>query len=223
VTERPSLAPVKKLTGASAIAGGSYTSLALVGPSQNLNVGFAGAGSGNVGTNGLVCASVCAGSFPQGQVKILRAEPAAAFAGWSGACSGTGPCQLRLDSDQAVTATFGAPKGTAITQATIKPKKKKATFSFAAPGVVSGYQCQLVKPKAKPKRKGKGRAGASAKQGKKKKKPQWTGCASAKTYKKLKPGKYTFKVRALNALGADANPALKKFKIKRPKKQRSKG
>jgi alpha-tubulin suppressor-like RCC1 family protein len=221
--ERPAPAPVKGLAGASAITGSGRTSFAIVGPSQNLGVSFAGASAGNAGTAGLVCAAACSGPFSQGAVKTLRAEPAASFAGWTGACTGTGPCQVRLDTDQSVTATFGPPAGTAITGAVIKPKKKKATFSFIAPGAVSGYQCQLIKPKPKKKAKGKsGKAGASAAKGKKKKKqpPKWTACASGKTYKHLKPGKYTFKVRALNSLGSDALPAQKKFKLKKPGKKR---
>jgi hypothetical protein len=32
-------------------------------------------------------------------------------------------------------------------------------------------------------------------------------------YKHLKAGRYTFEVRALDILGADATPARKKFKI----------
>ena len=223
--DQPSPTPVTGVAGASGVGGVGSTYFVLIGPSQSLGVGFAGASTGNVGTSGLVCASACAQSFPQGQVKILRAEPAANFAGWTGACTGTGPCQVRLDSDQGVTATFGAPKGTAITKATIKPKKKRATFSFTAPGALSGYQCQIVKPKPKKQAKGKsGKAGASAKAKKKKKrKSRWSACASGKTYKKLKPGRYTFKVRALNALGADPNPALKKFSLKAPKKKPGRG
>ena len=215
-SERATPAPVKGLTGASAITGIGATSFAIVGPSQNLSVGFAGSGAGSVGTAGLLCSAACSAPFSQGQVKILRAEPAASFAGWSGACTGTGPCQVRLDSDQSVTATFGAPKGTAITKAVIKAKQKKATFSFTAPGAVSGFQCQLIKPRPKKAHK-KGKAGSSATKKGKRKKLRWVGCASAKTYKKLKPGRYTFKVRALNSLGADPKPALKKFSLKKPK------
>ena len=58
----------------------------------------------------------------------------------------------------------------------------------------SGFQCQLKKngKKAKPFKK----------------------CESPKTYKHLKPGKYTFKVKAFTPAGNDPSPAKKKFKIK---------
>ena len=71
---------------------------------------------------------------------------------------------------------------------------------------MTGYQCMLVKPKPKKSKGGKK---------KKQKKPKFSGCSSPKTYKKLKKGRYTFKVRAKNILGVDAKPAVKKFKIRR--------
>ena len=33
-------------------------------------------------------------------------DPGTVFAGWSGACSGTGECDVTMDSDRSVTATF---------------------------------------------------------------------------------------------------------------------
>lgn len=40
-------------------------------------------------------------------------------------------------------------------------------------------------------------------------------CRSPKTYKHLKPGRHTFQVKATGSAGADATPAIKRFKIKR--------
>jgi alpha-tubulin suppressor-like RCC1 family protein len=214
---------VSGLSGVSDISSGEDTSFALIGPSRSLNVSLAGAGTGTVGgPDGILCPVVsCVARFPDSQVQILRAVPApgAGFAGFTGACTGTGICQVRMDADKTITATFGPPKGTKIDKAKIKQGKKpkkgakkkpkptaKAKFSFSAPGAVTGYQCMLVKPKPK-KKKGK--------KAKKPKKPKFSSCASPKTYKKLKKGKYTFKVRAKNNLGVDAKPAVKKFRIKR--------
>ena len=191
---------------------------------------LAGAGAGTVGgPRSLLCPPACARPFPQGQVEILRPEaaPGSAFAGFSGACVGTGLCQLRMDADQAVAATFGPPSGTAITRATIKSKKKLAGFEFSAPGAITGYECMLIRPKPKrhkhKKRKGKSRGHRRAAQSAAKRaKPKFVACASARTYKHLRPGAYSFRVRALDILGADANPAQRKFKIKPPKPHKHK-
>jgi alpha-tubulin suppressor-like RCC1 family protein len=202
------------LVGASDLVAGEYTALAIVGPSHTLNVAFAGAGSGRVGTAGLVCpASNCSEAFSEGVTKVLRASSTSAgFAGFSGPCTGTGPCQVRMDGDQTVIATFGVPKGTAITKSKVDSKKKKATFTFSAPGAITGYECKLVKPKSK-KKKAKGHKRARTKT----RPPTFAPCTVPAAYRKLKPGKYTFKVRALDIVGPDATPAVRKFTIKKPK------
>ncbi|HEX5713554.1 MAG TPA: hypothetical protein VFX85_09600, partial [Solirubrobacterales bacterium] len=57
---------------------------------------------------GLNCGSICGAGFDQGTVVSLSPEPGpgAEFAGWSGACSGTGACTVTLSADVAVTASF---------------------------------------------------------------------------------------------------------------------
>jgi len=200
--------PVTGVAGASGVGGFHGTHFALIGSSQALDVSLAGAGAGTVGTRGLLCSGgPCRETYPQGQVEVLRAETSAGFAGWTGACSGTGACQVKLDGDRSVTATFGPPKGTRITKAKIDRKKRRAKFRFTAPGAISGYQCRLVAPKRKK---------AAAKSAKKKRKPKFSRCAPGKTYKKLKAGRYRFEVRALDILGADAKPAKRKFKLRFP-------
>jgi alpha-tubulin suppressor-like RCC1 family protein len=232
-TEAQRLVPVPAsgVSGASAVSADSDTSFALIGPSRTLTVELAGAGTGTVGgAGGIVCPAVnCVARFPDSRVEILRAEaaPGTGFAGFTGACTGTGPCRVRMDADKEVTATFGPPKGTRITRARIKQGKRakkrkkaarasisrkqrrrakpraRATFSFTAPGVVTRYQCMLVRPKPK------------GKKAKRKRKPRFSKCSSPKRYRKLRKGRYTFRVRALNALGADARPAVRKFRIRR--------
>jgi hypothetical protein len=217
--DRNAPVPVEGLSGVSDVSTGEHNSFALIGPSRLLTVSLAGAGAGTVGgADGILCPSVnCTSRFPDSQFAMLRAEPApgSGFAGFTGACTGTGICRARMDADQAVTATFGPPKGTKITRAKIKQGKKpkkaakkkpkpsaSAKFSFSTPGAVTKYECMLIKPKPKGKKK-------------KKKKAKFSGCKSPKRYKKLKKGRYTFKVRARNILGVDAKPAVRKFKIKR--------
>jgi alpha-tubulin suppressor-like RCC1 family protein len=204
--------PVPGVSGASEAAAGEYNTYAIIGPSHELRVELAGDGAGSVGGRGIVCPSVCAQRYPEAQVEALRASPAAAFAGFSGACTGTGACQVKMNGDQTVTATFGRPKGTTITKATIVRRKKLATFSFTAPGAITGYECMLVRKTTK-SRKG---AGKSAKR----RKPRFSACSSPRRYKHLKPGRYVFRVRALDILGADGNPAKRKFKLKKPRAPR---
>ena len=218
-TDRSSPTPIA-VAGASAVAVGSYNGFAIVGPSQKLKVELAGAGAGAVGTDGLVCpAANCEGDFSQAAVKILRPEAVAgsAFAGFSGPCTGTGPCQVALTQDQTVTATFGVPTGTKITRAKISSKKKLAKLTFSAPGAITGYQCMLIRPRPKPHKKHRGKASAA----KAKRKPaKFVGCRTPLAYKHLRPGAYTFKVRALDILGADAMPAVRHFKIKPVKRKK---
>jgi hypothetical protein len=73
-------------------------------------------------------------------------------------------------------------------KAKIKKRKVKFTFGSDEPG--STFECKLDKKPFK-------------------------SCTSPQTYKKLKPGKHKFKVRATDAAGnVDSTPAVKKFKIK---------
>lgn len=62
---------------------------------------------------GLDCGSLCSVNVPRGATLQLKAEAIApaVFTGWSGGgCSGTGTCEVTLDSDQVVTATFEVPQ-----------------------------------------------------------------------------------------------------------------
>jgi hypothetical protein len=204
--------PVQGVSGASEAVAGEYNSYAIIGPSRELRVELAGDGAGTVGGGrGILCPPVCAQRYPQAQVEALRVEPPAAFAGFGGPCAGMGPCRVKMDGDATVTATFGRPKGTTITKAKIVRRKKMATFSFSAPGAITGYECLLVPPKARHK---------GAAKSAKRRKPRFSGCSSPRRYRHLKPGGYAFRVRALDILGADANPAQRKFKLKKPKPRR---
>ncbi len=76
--------------------------------SSSLTVVLAGSGSGSVSGSGISCPGACSESLPIGSAVTLTAMPAAGstFAGWNGGCSGTGSCQVELNSDTTVTATF---------------------------------------------------------------------------------------------------------------------
>lgn len=80
-------------------------------PTHVLAVAKAGAGSGGVVSSpaGIDCGSDCSEAYQAGSVIALTATAAAGsrFAGWSGACSGSGViCQVTVDAAKSATATF---------------------------------------------------------------------------------------------------------------------
>lgn len=75
-----------------------------------VTIGGAGANNGSVSSSpaGISCGSTCSASFTSGTLVTLtpRAVGRGVFAGWSGACTGTGTCRVTMDANRAVTATF---------------------------------------------------------------------------------------------------------------------
>jgi hypothetical protein len=78
--------------------------------SYTLNVLIAGTGTGSVSNNGyLECPTYCSVTYSPGQEVEINASAgdSSEFAGWSGAgCSGTATCDIIMNSDETVTATF---------------------------------------------------------------------------------------------------------------------
>ncbi|OJH40267.1 cellulase family glycosylhydrolase [Cystobacter ferrugineus] len=75
-----------------------------------LTVTKSGAGGGTVTSSpsGIDCGSTCSATYSSGTSVTLTATAAsgATFAGWSGACSGTGACTVSMTAARSVTATF---------------------------------------------------------------------------------------------------------------------
>ena len=217
---------VPNVSGASAVGGVGGTFFALIGPSQSLDVALSGAGSGTVGAAGLLCPPQCNQRFSQGKVEVLRAEPSpgSGFAGFSGACSGTGVCRVKLGADTSVGATFGPAAGTADHPGEDRPHEEEGRIRLQRPRGDHRLRVQVDPAEAKKVHRKKVHAQSArlAKKGKKAKRkpPQFASCASVQTYKHLKPGGYRFEVRALDILGADAHPATMKFKLKKPHRHR---
>ena len=75
-----------------------------------LTITLAGTGSGTVTSTpaGISCKPTCSASFAAGTSVKLTTAPATGdyFAGWSGACKGTGACTVVMNSNLSATATF---------------------------------------------------------------------------------------------------------------------
>ena len=152
-------------------------------PPLPLTVSRAGTGQGTVTSDpaGIDCGSVCLATFPNGSTVELTATPASGttFTGWSGACSGSGTCEVTMDQAREVIATFTAntpPPVAPTVTITGKPANRTtstvATFRFRSSQSGSTFRCRL--------------------DGK-----SWGRCSSPKTYRNLKRGRsHTFRVRA---------------------------
>ena len=70
-------------------------------------------GSGTVTSSpaGIDCGATCATSFANGTIVTLTATPDAGstFTAWGGDCTGTGPCVVTMDQDEAVTRHLPRP------------------------------------------------------------------------------------------------------------------
>jgi hypothetical protein len=79
-------------------------------PSFALGVTKSGRGTGTVTSSpaGITCGATCSASFNSGTTVALSQAHAAnaIFAGWGGACSGTGACTVTMSAAKSVTATF---------------------------------------------------------------------------------------------------------------------
>jgi Divergent InlB B-repeat domain len=89
-----------------------------------LTVSKAGTGSGTVTSSpsGISCGAACSADYDHGTPVTLTAAPDAltsTFAGWSGACTGTGSCAVTVDAAKSVMATFGLQAG--IDYYTVQP------------------------------------------------------------------------------------------------------
>jgi virginiamycin B lyase len=100
--------------------------------------------------------------------------------------------------------TGGAAPETKITKGPkgkVKTRRRRAkvTFRFSSTTAGATFECALTKAK-------------KGKKGKKPAAPRFAACKSPKTYK-LKPGKYTFSVRAVSAGAVDPSPATRRFRV----------
>jgi hypothetical protein len=96
--------------------------------------------------------------------------------------------------------TYVLPPNTKIGKRTLKHAARTATFRFSGSGGIGArtFQCRLTGAKTTAAQRA------------------WSKCAAPKTYRRLKPGLYTFHVRARDATGrVDPTPAKNAFRMRR--------
>jgi uncharacterized repeat protein (TIGR02543 family) len=75
-----------------------------------LDVSKTGTGTGTVTSipSGINCGPVCSEAYDYNMPVTLCASTGtgSTFSGWSGACTGTGTCQVTMNADKSVTANF---------------------------------------------------------------------------------------------------------------------
>jgi uncharacterized delta-60 repeat protein len=125
-----------------------------------LTVARTGSGTGTVTSapDGIACGATCSSPFAFGtQVAVAaQPDPGSAFAGWSGACSGTTACQLPMTASRDLTARFerGFGRRTRVTLALprrIGPRairvRVRNTNSFTVTGTLRGRARGRLGPK----------------------------------------------------------------------------
>jgi len=108
-----------------------------------LSVGTTGDGTGSVTSSpaGIDCGPTCSYNFTSGATVTLTATPSAgsAFAGWSGACTGTGQCSIPVTSTTAVSASFTLLPSYTLSVA--KSGNGSGTVTSSPTGIDCGAAC----------------------------------------------------------------------------------
>ncbi|HET7485809.1 MAG TPA: hypothetical protein VFJ64_10615 [Solirubrobacterales bacterium] len=117
---------------------------------RTLTIAMPGSGQGAVKSKaaGIDCSASCSTQLDAATKLTLTptAAQGSAFAGFSGACTGTGVCKVTMNEARSVTATFVAtstppapptPIGTAVVSAKAKVKGKKALVAISCSGPAS--------------------------------------------------------------------------------------
>lgn len=88
------------------------------------------------------------------------------------------------------------PPDTKIDKTSLRATTRSAKFWFSASEPVQGFQCRLDKTDFKP-------------------------CGSPRAYKRLKPGRHAFRVKAVDIAGnVDGSAAVASFRVPKPQKRR---
>ncbi|HYJ41856.1 MAG TPA: cellulase family glycosylhydrolase, partial [Steroidobacteraceae bacterium] len=113
------------------------------GANFTLSVTKAGSGTGTVTSNtgNINCGSTCSASYASGTSVTLTAAAGsgASFAGWSGACTGTGACTVSMTQARAVTATFNTASTFAL--GVTRAGTGTGTVTSSPSGINCGTSC----------------------------------------------------------------------------------
>lgn len=167
-TEAGAATPVTVASGAT-VSGVDAALDPAAGRLDAVSVAKAGAGAGAITSipAGIDCGATCTQTFETRKTVTLEPEPApgSTFTGWTGSCSGTGPCQVRLTGEVEVAATFepsakapapapgpgGGPVAPTAPGKITKPKPKKPAPKSCRKGFKrekhgKAWRCVKAKP-----------------------------------------------------------------------------
>lgn len=107
-------------------------------PNYTLTVNKTGPGTVSSTPAGINCGSTCSAPMDAGQTVTLTATPSTGytFGGWTGACTGTGSCQVTMTSNKTVSAFFNPLPGSITIQ-----KQGTGTVTSNPPGIDCGSSC----------------------------------------------------------------------------------
>ncbi len=104
-----------------------------------------GMGTGSVSSNpaGIDCGATCTTNFNDGSIVTLTATPTSGsvFAGWNGACTGTGTCTVTMNAIRAVTATFNTAPVNTFALTVSKVGTGAGSVSSNPAGIDCGSSC----------------------------------------------------------------------------------
>ncbi|HEX7245624.1 MAG TPA: hypothetical protein VF245_08675 [Solirubrobacterales bacterium] len=146
----PSPVPTNAGTGEPGQSSLGYLFAQPKGAVKALGVSKSGTGAGTVTSEpeGIDCGSKCSAEFAEGEAVTLTAKAAggSTFAGWSGACAGTGACKVTMSEAKAVTAEFNAGGGPVLhtLKVTVSGEGKVSADSGTISGCTSsgGASCE---------------------------------------------------------------------------------
>lgn len=119
-------------------------------PTHVLAVEKTGDGTGRVRSlpAGIDCGSTCSADFDAGATVALTATPGngSSFAGWSGACSGTGTCTVTMSEARSVTARFAVAAPTTYRLSVSRSGTGSGTVESMPAGIDCGSSCSAQMP-----------------------------------------------------------------------------